>query len=83
VSGASQTSVARTTLALFTEKDMADQGNGNRRAAEWAWRLGTALLAAVLAYAALGAKVSVLEERQRNQYDELIRRLDRIEGKLP
>ena len=30
---------------------------------EWLWRIGTALLAAVLAYGALSARVAVLEAR--------------------
>ena len=31
--------------------------------ADWLWRLGTAVLAAMLAYGALSARVSVLETR--------------------
>lgn len=31
--------------------------------AEWLWRIGTALFAAVLAYGALSARVAILETR--------------------
>jgi len=57
-------------------------GNGNGKA-EWLWRIGTVLLAAIMAYTALSARVSVLEERQRLNFEDIVRRLDRIESKIP
>lgn len=47
--------------------------------AEWFYRLGTAVLAAVLAYAALSSRVSVIESREQSHFEEVQRTLQRIE----
>lgn len=49
------------------------------------WALGVALAGLVAYFTAIGtiqAQIAVVIERERNHYDEIIRRLDRIENKV-
>lgn len=49
------------------------------------WIIGMALAGIVAYFTALGAlqaQLAVVIERERNHYDEIIRRLDRIENKV-
>lgn len=61
-------------------------GSINGRTGEYVrWMLGLALAGLVAYFTALGtlqAQLAVVVERERNHYDEIIRRLDRIETKV-